>query len=692
MRTDHPRHLDLSAGRNTTSDAIILGVCSLAAQAVFLRMILSSQPGGELYAALALGGWIGWVAVGSFIGKSLSPALRERIWLLSAIIKLPLACIITIYPGLFQQMMDPVRFLPMALIGMAGPGMLYGILFSLLAKLRGRTSAIYKFEAAGSFIGGIAVTVWVFLGLSGFGLLIILAFVEISIYWRRAAVTVAAIAAGAIAALILSSQFDRAMTSFRWRNFQVSRIAHGHTGDWIVLSDQGQSSLVRAGTIIASYPDRPASEEALLWPLLYKPESKSMLLIGYEGIQTAPFLPPGLDITNLYSDPAYIEILADSAGRSIYDDPLNFRPQRKYDIVAVQLHGAATLYDYRLETSLFFERCRQLMDDDGILYINAPFDENYSSDNLNRYIARLEATLKSIFPDIAVIPGPNAGFVCGVGAGVDIPSDVLAARLDTLGIVSPYFNGPLIANRLLPFKKEQVERSLNSVESNTNDVFRPISVLQYLQWQGSRFGKTAGIFKVYQMPYILLFIPLMILIPVLFGRWTQLKPGPLLVLANFGFMGMAFEIVNLYLFQIILGSLYLHIGMILAVFMAGMALGSMYVARHRILSLFAISILAFCILLIPLMLDSQIDLRWTGFLMYISSLFSGFLTGGGFAAIANRYQDGAGPWLYGIDLLGGLIAALFVPGLVISVGTFFVFYTLIFMYTMNYATLTFEKY
>ena len=100
MRAYNPRHLVLKNNRSHLIDALFLGICSIATQTVYIKLIISSQVGGELYAALAIGGWIAAVGTGSLLGMKFTTDRRAVIWLVSALIKIPLAIFIFIYPYL----------------------------------------------------------------------------------------------------------------------------------------------------------------------------------------------------------------------------------------------------------------------------------------------------------------------------------------------------------------------------------------------------------------------------------------------------------------------------------------------------------------------------------------------------------------------------------------------------------------
>ena len=180
MRTGNPRRLVLKYGRSRLFDAFILGLGSIATQTVYIKLILSSQVGGELYAALAIGGWIASVATGAFLGSKIKDQRRATVWLLSATLKIPLAFFVFIYPSFFTGVLDPLRFLPLVLIGIAPSGILYGILFPLLITNVSKTSIVYRNEAIGSITGGLLIVVLSYLGIGGFAVLFLLSGIEIS--------------------------------------------------------------------------------------------------------------------------------------------------------------------------------------------------------------------------------------------------------------------------------------------------------------------------------------------------------------------------------------------------------------------------------------------------------------------------------------------------------------------------------
>jgi spermidine synthase len=188
------------------------------------------------------------------------------------------------------------------------------------------------------------------------------------------------------------------------------------------------------------------------------------------------------------------------------------------------------------------------------------------------------------------------------------------------------------------------------------------------------------------MAAIIIFIVFIILS---FFSGVHIKPFS--GVSAFGFLGMALEIVILYLFQMLFGTLYLHIGMIMAVFMAGLALGS--ASKLGLGMILVMFILSFVLVLpVPALSNSEFGLLIAGIILYICMLTIGFSIGGGFVFIANRaIRDHEGAGLYGSDLVGALLAVMIIPGVMISMGTFSLLLALILLSLINYAALAFDK-
>jgi len=685
MRAGHPRRLVLRKVRSRLFDAFTLGLGSIATQTVYIKLILSTQVGGELYAALAIGGWIASVATGAFLAGRIKNLKRSTIWLLSATIKIPLAFFVFIYPSFFIGVLDPLRFLPLILFGMAPSGILYGLLFPLLISKVSKTSTVYRNEAIGSITGGLLIVAFSYLGIGGFTVLFLLSGIEISrILFRRLSTSLIP-AVFFIVGFFIGPQLDKAGLDIRWPGFRTLKMVHGHSGLWAVHSREKQLTITYNGEHLQTIPDRQLSEEALLWPLLYHPQAKEMLLIGFEGIEVKKYLPDGVKATRLINDKGYLSLDIQDEVNCINIDPLSYSSDSRYDIINVYLRGGGDLSDNRFETGFFFGKCKNMLKDGGILYVSAISDENYIAPELGSYLSAIKNTLEVFFKSVLLIPGSRIGFLCRHND--DNPNPI--ESLKKLQIHSPYFNESLINSRLAPFRIVRLQ-SLITDSKTINNIFKPSSTIDYLMWMGLMFGRSKYLFQIYLFPYPLLYFPVLLLIPLLIRLFKRADFAPLLSITLLGSLGMASEIAAIYLFQILFGYLYLHIGFIIAGFMGGMALGAHYRSRLNFITITG-PILACLIsmLFLPLLIKTGFGLKITVILLYILAATSGFCSGGGFGILAEKNADDRrlGATLYGADLYGAMSAAVFVPGLLIVFGVSFLFWSLSLMGLIILATL-----
>jgi spermidine synthase len=674
MRADNSRRLALKTSKTRLSDAFILGFGSIATQTVYIKLILSSEAGGELYAAIAIGGWIASVAAGAFLGKGIKRDRRAAIWLVSAAVKIPLAFLVFIYPSFFTGILDPLRFLPLVILGIAPTGILYGLLFPLLISERSKTSTVYRNEAAGSVVGGLLTVLFSYFGVGGFSLLFLLSGIEISraVYGRI--MTYVVPSACLIGGFILGPILDRAGLDIRWPGFETVKTTHGFSGLWAVHHRENQFTISHNGRHLLTIPDRQSSEEALLWPFLFHPEAEELLLVGFEGIETDKYLPENVNATTLIGDEGFLRLNVSGPSEYEISDPLSYAPDARYDIVNVYLKGGAGLGDNRFETDFFFEKCKNLLHSDGVLYVSAVSDENYISPELCRYLSAIKTTLNSYFESVSIIPGPRIGFVCRSADNGLSPVE----SLKKLKIDSPYFNEPLIGNRLASFRIAYL-RSCFEGYGESNKIFKPASMINYLRWIGSMFGGARYFFQIYMSPYPLLLFPAILLIPFIIRIVGKSDFVPVLTVTMLGAAGLTSEITIIYLFQILFGYLYLHIGLIIAIFMGGMALGAQLGGKLKyyfIAGPFLIVVILF--LFVPSIIESESGVKAALLLLYILGAVSGFCSGGGFAAVSERRPDGQsiGATLYGTDLYGAMAAAVLAPGLLIAFGVEFIFWSL----------------
>jgi len=199
---------------------------------------------------------------------------------------------------------------------------------------------------------------------------------------------------------------------------------------------------------------------------------------------------------------------------------------------------------------------------------------------------------------------------------------------------------------------------MNSIQENTglNKDFTPQAYLKQITLWLSHFHINLWV----------IWIPLFILIPILIIRWNPIQVG----MFTCGFSASAIELLLLITFQIVYGYVYHVAGILITLFMAGLAIGPIIQKRYvRSPNLGHFIILQSIIGMFPLLLMFSLTLirsihpasGFIHFLFLILMLIISILTGI-FFAFASKLQKGKIPeiasGIYSSDLIGSAVGAL----------------------------------
>jgi len=233
-------------------------------------------------------------------------------------------------------------------------------------------------------------------------------------------------------------------------------------------------------------------------------------------------------------------------------------------------------------------------------------------------------------------------------------------------------------------------------EVQLNSDFRPLGVFFNLSYWNALFSPyLTGLFRWFEGFSLRITIPLMAVLTLLIAGIFIKRPRtsrysvPYAIFTT-GLTGMIFDLAIIFTFQTLYGYLYYQIGLLVTVFMAGVALGSLWVTQRlegikKDFSLFLTTEL--CIVLFSVLLPFVFSipsqyLEKTGIYILLYTLFltmsflSGALIGFQFP-LANKiylrttsgeetFGKTAG-LLYGADLFGGFFGGLFGSVLLIPI-------------------------
>lgn len=589
---------------------VAIGVISLLGQVVLLRELNVAFYGSELIYVLALGLWMLWTATGAALGRRsrLPSATGVRILLLAHGCALPLALVLIRevrrllggVPGAYLPF--PHQLLGMALC-LLPVCILLGLLFQWAAKLyvdeRRTLAAAYAVESAGAVLGGVLATLFLRWGMQNLRALLLCALFSVVIVlvpWRREGrrrlLPFAALAAlPLLPALVWSEPLDRALTRRNHPNLAATRDSpYGR----VTLEEASGQISVFENDALAFESEGTSAEEFVHLAALQRPRLRSVLVLGggVEGVlrELLAHRPQRIDYVEL--NPVLVDLLADhlppdlsgsldhESVRITVADPRRFlETAGKYDLILVGMPEPDSGQTNRFYTREFFALCRRSLERDGVLAFRLRGAENLWTPAQSRRAASIRRALGAEFPDAVVLPGVTNIFLASLSPLSREP-DRLSRRLAERGVearlVIPEYVGYLYTND----RFHEIERILESARVPANRDARPFCYQYTLLIWLSRFFPSAALYELPDLrparlartPAFWLVLAATTACFALSRRRELLRRSLLAAVA--GFAGMVLETTLILNYQVQRGVLYQDLGLLLTLFMAGLALGA----------------------------------------------------------------------------------------------------------------------
>ena len=508
----------------------------------------------------------------------------------------------------------------------------------------------------------------------------------------------------------LADRIQRWSYQVRWSPLEFEESADSVYGNITVLKLGDQTIFYQNGipSITTPVPDVAALEERVHLPLLAHADPRDVLFLGggVGGALAEALKHPLRSLVYAELDPTLIRTvertaspliraeLSDPRTRVVHEDGRFFLrgTAQRFDAILVLLPDATTLQLNRFFTREFFELVRTRLDPDGIFAFSMPGSTAYLNEELLVLNRCVQETLKQVFPVVRILPGERNLFLGSVDVRLEeLTAEILEKRMMGRRIQTRALGGAYLRYLMDPMREEWIRKELEQVPfPGINRDFLPLLVHGFLAYQHAEIegGARGGFWSLAKLPPKWISWGLLLGGLSLFLWLRLLSPGKQRDFAlsfsifTSGLVGMALEMTGILFFQCIFGYLYHWIGLLIAAFMGGLALGA-YAMNLRLRDIangyrvfLLLEALQFCYVLLLAMglvpLAGAFHLggnsSWLSMLFFVALMvIAGALVGAEFPLATKESSpraygeiSGRAGSLYALDLGGAFIGTLLV--------------------------------
>lgn len=655
-----------------------LGVTATMTQLALMRELLGAFAGNELVLGIVLGSWLLLTAAGTWAGRI---ARRFRHPERAVFLLLPAVAVLPLLQVMAVRLLRDVVFIRGALVGVTETigatvvvllpfCVVSGFLLTLASAAMGGAAGlgrVYVADTLGSVVGGavfslVLVEFFDHLTLLYFPALLTLIIAALLAYHvletpvvrglrrSRTARILVVVLAVLCAVLVFEAitHAERVTIARQYPQQPIIFQQNSPYGRLVVTATAGQRNFIQNGVPLFSTDDPQRIEETVHYAMAQRPDARRVLLVGGGVSGTARELLkyPRVEVTYVELDPLILraanDAVADPRITVVTGDGRRFVRQAaaEFDVVIVDVPAPTTSQLNRFYTAEFFGEVKRALAPGGVMSFALGRYENYLSPELARLLAVAHATARTHFRNVAVLPGGRVFFVASDAA-------VFTDLADRLTVPTRVVNGHYLAATLTADRQAELQRAV-AAPAPVNRDYVPVLYFEHLRYWLRQYEVRFGLLEVGLAVGLALYL-------------VWLRAVPLAVFAG-GFAASALEVVLLLAFQIAYGSVYRQLGVLVTLFMAGLALGAWWANRWRSPSL---AVLAVGIAGVAAVLPWLARVGW---LIGPVTLAVAVLVGMEFPVAGRTEFTGAAPTaarLFTADLVGACLGALLVSTLVI---------------------------
>jgi len=685
---------------------LTIGIISILGQVLLLRELTVAFYGIELIYILAIGVWLFWTAFGAVVGRRgyiPSVAVISCLLLIFSIL-LPLEVVFIrgiriFFGGIPGSYLPFWRQLAAIIVTLLPVGVLLGLLFQWTAKLyinKNRTLALaYGIESIGGLLGGLASTLFLKAGVQNFTIVILCSLLTVGILLlpgkkqsKRIFYPGISLFCLFLFVLGISQTIDRQMTGWNHAGFVDSRDSpysrisiEEHAGQFVIFENDA----------LGFETESAAAEELAHLAAINHHDPNQVLLLGggVEGgiKEVLKHLPQRLDYVELntvlldlvqkFLPESYQRPLKSELVTLYHSDPRNFLKNAKtYDLILVGMPEPSSGQSNRFYTREFFMQCEAKLKPDGVLGFRLRSSENIWTRFISYRNTSIYRALTSVFSDVVVLPGVTNIFIASNTPLTRNPS-LLMERFKKRNIKTRLITPAYIRYLYTNDRFFDIAKRLNSTNALPNTDIRPVcyrysSMIWLSKFIPRMINLDISLPALKTQKAVVSYITAIFLMIGLFlvvRRWLRFQRMMLAAIA--GFIGMILETMFILYYQVKSGILFQNIGILLMVFMAGLAVGSILIMELAKLQMNKYGSLKKSVGRSLLIGFGLLNAAFIGSLNfnYLAGLWSisilmfitGFLVAGIFA-FASLYrvddQKNVVSPLYAADLIGGCLGSL----------------------------------
>jgi spermidine synthase len=617
------------------------GLFSIAAQALLFREFLTTFEGNDISVGIFFASWFLWVGIGAtfvYRAKGFAEKLLANIELLflGYLPAFALQVLLIIQAreiaGVEAYVLLLIKTIVLLSLVINAPvSIITGMFFPLACRwVRRRTdfavSHVYILEAAGSFAGGLGVTLLLALGVSSAKIFLLLAFIVSLSASIAALVELEQVGKGALRwpvetkasvltlipvffLLCLALRADRSLTRYvqvaKWSKLLPADAFEGSfrtaQAEYLYGLYQGQWIAVREGSTCEVLPDEASAGRIAAIGLCQNPVARKVLVIG-SGLAVCRELLklPQIElVTWTHCDGEYVEGVESFVPDAFRIDdrrcekyagdirPLLNERKSYYGLIILNLPDATSSVLNRYYTRELYGAVRDSLEKGGIFAVRTSAGENIMGTELINLGASTKLTLEKVFSKFVLVPGEDSWFV--VSDSQDITGDpgTLRDRFASVQGAANVFPPDALLSVYLPDRAESALQAYGTADLPerllVNTDSRPLthfySLLLAAKQSGAaltRFFKSLALsgWPAFVVPILILIVLRIVYVLKTQGEGPASGFDSAFLVFSAGWVGIAAVIVLMYLYQTQFGSLYLYIGVISSLFMVGLTLGA----------------------------------------------------------------------------------------------------------------------